>query len=89
MLEAKDPYIFRPLPYLIGSQEFMDDDYVGLGDLLIVPEEDSYSVHQIENPDFESVEFHENFHEKIDRDFSRLAQIPMKTTTEKKTMKIL
>uniref|UniRef100_A0A671TEQ3 WASH complex subunit FAM21-like n=1 Tax=Sinocyclocheilus anshuiensis TaxID=1608454 RepID=A0A671TEQ3_9TELE len=33
ILEAKDLYVDRPLPYLIGSQAFMDEDDVGLGDL--------------------------------------------------------
>uniref|UniRef100_A0A673IVK9 WASH complex subunit FAM21-like n=1 Tax=Sinocyclocheilus rhinocerous TaxID=307959 RepID=A0A673IVK9_9TELE len=33
ILEAKDLYVDRPLPYLIGSQAFMDQDDVGLGDL--------------------------------------------------------
>ncbi|XP_039337438.1 WASH complex subunit 2A-like isoform X3 [Mauremys reevesii] len=32
ILEPKDLYIDRPLPYLIGSQLFMDRDDVGLGD---------------------------------------------------------
>ncbi|XP_051507245.1 WASH complex subunit 2C isoform X2 [Myxocyprinus asiaticus] len=33
ILEAKDLYVDRPLPCLIGSQAFMDQDDVGLGDL--------------------------------------------------------
>ncbi|NXO03022.1 WASC2 protein, partial [Rhinopomastus cyanomelas] len=33
ILEPKDLYIERPLPYLIGSQQFMEQDDVGLGDL--------------------------------------------------------
>ncbi|XP_054839988.1 WASH complex subunit 2-like [Eublepharis macularius] len=33
ILEPKDLYIDRPLPYLIGSQHFMEQDDVGLGDL--------------------------------------------------------
>uniref|UniRef100_A0A8C2CHB1 WASH complex subunit 2C n=1 Tax=Cyprinus carpio TaxID=7962 RepID=A0A8C2CHB1_CYPCA len=33
ILEAKDLYVERPLPYLIGSQAFMDQEDVGLGDL--------------------------------------------------------
>lgn len=54
-LEPKDPYIDRPLPYLIGSSEFMDDDYVGLGLLLVVPEPETYGVEQIEKIDEYSV----------------------------------
>lgn len=33
ILEPKDLYADRPLPYLIGSQAFMEHDDVGLGDL--------------------------------------------------------
>ncbi|XP_053164792.1 WASH complex subunit 2A-like isoform X12 [Hemicordylus capensis] len=33
ILEPKDLYIDRPLPYLIGSQPFMEQDDIGLGDL--------------------------------------------------------
>lgn len=33
ILEAKDLYVDRPLPFLIGSQAFMDQEDVGLGDL--------------------------------------------------------
>ncbi|KAG8137598.1 hypothetical protein E2320_004823 [Naja naja] len=32
ILEPKDLYVDRPLPYLIGSQLFMEQDDVGLGD---------------------------------------------------------
>lgn len=54
ILEPKDPYLFRPLPHLIGSSDFMDDDYVGLGDLLIVQEPDIYG-HQIQNEESDLV----------------------------------
>ncbi|XP_067156105.1 WASH complex subunit 2C isoform X2 [Apteryx mantelli] len=33
ILEPKDLYIDRPLPYLIGSQQFMEQDDVGLGEI--------------------------------------------------------
>ncbi|XP_026210937.1 WASH complex subunit 2 isoform X3 [Anabas testudineus] len=33
ILEPKDLYVDRPLPYLIGSQPFMEQEDVGLGDL--------------------------------------------------------
>ncbi|KAM9804220.1 WASH complex subunit 2C [Neosynchiropus ocellatus] len=33
ILEPKDLYVDRPLPFLIGSRAFMDQDDVGLGDL--------------------------------------------------------
>ncbi|GBN56224.1 WASH complex subunit 2 [Araneus ventricosus] len=42
ILEPKDPYASRPLPFIIGSEEFNNSDYAGLQDLL---EEDvEYSV---------------------------------------------
>ena len=31
VLEPHNPYLSRPLPYLIGCQQFMEDDHVGLG----------------------------------------------------------
>jgi len=31
-LSTQDLYVDRPLPYLIGSQAFMEQDDVGLGD---------------------------------------------------------
>uniref|UniRef100_A0A9J8BD51 WASH complex subunit 2C n=1 Tax=Cyprinus carpio carpio TaxID=630221 RepID=A0A9J8BD51_CYPCA len=40
ILEAKDLYVDRPLPYLIGSQAFMDQEDVGLGDLSSDVEDD-------------------------------------------------
>ena len=55
ILEPKDPYIFRPLPHLIGTTEFMQDDYVGLGDLLTMNDEDTYDVQPIEKEESDSV----------------------------------
>ncbi|CAF3417233.1 unnamed protein product [Rotaria sp. Silwood1] len=54
ILEPKDPYIFRPLPYLIGTTEFMQDDFVGLGDLLTIHDEEIYDVEQIEKIESDS-----------------------------------
>ncbi|CAF1386821.1 unnamed protein product [Rotaria sordida] len=54
ILEPKDPYIFRPLPYLIGTSEFMQDDFVGLADLLNIHDEDTYDVEQIEKIESDS-----------------------------------
>ncbi|XP_006815327.1 uncharacterized protein LOC100375570, partial [Saccoglossus kowalevskii] len=39
ILEPKDLYAHRPLPYLIATPAFMQDDDVGLGD---IPSEDEY-----------------------------------------------
>ena len=32
ILEAKDPYALRPMPYLIGTSGFFESDDVGIGD---------------------------------------------------------
>lgn len=32
VLRPKDPYIDRPLPYVIGSEEWYKSPYAGLGD---------------------------------------------------------
>jgi hypothetical protein len=32
LYELKDPYILRPLPYLIGSSQYIEDDTIGLRD---------------------------------------------------------
>ncbi|XP_035207398.1 WASH complex subunit 2-like isoform X2 [Stegodyphus dumicola] len=34
ILEPKDPYENRPLPFIIGSEEFQSNDYAGLQDLI-------------------------------------------------------
>ncbi|KAK7901355.1 hypothetical protein WMY93_018124 [Mugilogobius chulae] len=62
ILEPKDLYVDRPLPYLIGSQAFMEQDDVGLGDLssdemsvdsdrdsVIESEDDKAAVHSDED----------------------------------------
>ncbi|XP_033004318.1 WASH complex subunit 2C isoform X4 [Lacerta agilis] len=67
ILEPKDLYIDRPLPYLIGSQLFMEQDDVGLGDLS--SEEDSVdsdrgSMIDSEGKDEEDLEEFENASEE-------------------------
>lgn len=42
ILEPKDPYESRPLPFIIGSEEFNNNEYAGLQDLL--EEEVEYSA---------------------------------------------
>ncbi|CAF0880003.1 unnamed protein product [Adineta ricciae] len=44
ILEPKDQYIYRPLPYLIGTTEFIHDDYVGLGYLVEVPDDEPIGI---------------------------------------------
>ncbi|KAK3804199.1 hypothetical protein RRG08_012079 [Elysia crispata] len=41
ILEARDPYITRPMPYLIGTPQFMEDDNVGLTEDVSEDEEES------------------------------------------------
>uniref|UniRef100_A0A8C1R2A5 WASH complex subunit 2C n=1 Tax=Cyprinus carpio TaxID=7962 RepID=A0A8C1R2A5_CYPCA len=76
ILEAKDLYVDRPLPYLIGSQAFMDEDDVGLGDLSsdemsIGSDRDSVLESDVEEGDEQSDEYsdqdeevHGNFKKK-------------------------
>ncbi|XP_077053250.1 WASH complex subunit 2 isoform X3 [Siphateles boraxobius] len=76
ILEAKDLYVDRPLPYLIGSQAFMDQEDVGLGDLSsdemsVCSDRDSIIESDIEESDEHSDEYsdqdeevHGNFKKK-------------------------
>ncbi|RUS70118.1 hypothetical protein EGW08_022119, partial [Elysia chlorotica] len=41
ILEARDPYFTRPLPYLIGTPQFMEDDNVGLTEDVSEDEDES------------------------------------------------
>ncbi|XP_045926853.1 WASH complex subunit 2 isoform X1 [Micropterus dolomieu] len=79
ILEPKDLYVDRPLPYLIGSQAFMEQDDVGLGDLssdemsvdsdsdrdsVIESEDGKEQVHSDEDFDQEEDEGHNNIKKK-------------------------
>ncbi|XP_035028958.1 WASH complex subunit 2 isoform X3 [Hippoglossus stenolepis] len=77
ILEPKDLYVDRPLPYLIGSQAFMEQEDVGLGDLssdemsvdsdrdsVIESEDGKEAVHSDEDFDQEEVEVHNNIKKK-------------------------
>ncbi|XP_044069707.1 WASH complex subunit 2 isoform X2 [Siniperca chuatsi] len=77
ILEPKDLYVDRPLPYLIGSQPFMEQDDVGLGDLssdemsvdsdrdsVIESEDGKEGVHSDEDFDQEEDEGHNNIKKK-------------------------
>ncbi|XP_070771626.1 WASH complex subunit 2 [Enoplosus armatus] len=77
ILEPKDLYVDRPLPYLIGSQAFMEQDDVGLGDLssdemsvdsdrdsVIQSEDGKDGVHSDEDFDQEEDEAHNNIKKK-------------------------
>ncbi|KAM9847428.1 WASH complex subunit 2A [Aulostomus maculatus] len=77
ILEPKDLYVDRPLPYLIGSQSFMEQDDVGLGDLssdemsvdsdrdsVIESEDGKDTVHSDEDFIQEEDEIHNNIKKK-------------------------
>ncbi|XP_073337472.1 WASH complex subunit 2 isoform X2 [Pagrus major] len=77
ILEPKDLYVDRPLPYLIGSQAFMEQEDVGLGDLssdemsvdsdrdsVIESEDGKEAVHSDEDFDQEEEEGHNNIKKK-------------------------
>uniref|UniRef100_A0A8D2ZL82 FAM21/CAPZIP domain-containing protein n=1 Tax=Scophthalmus maximus TaxID=52904 RepID=A0A8D2ZL82_SCOMX len=77
ILEPKDLYVDRPLPYLIGSQAFMEQDDVGLGDLssdemsvdsdrdsVIDSEDDKEAVHSDDDFNQEEDEGHNNIKKK-------------------------
>lgn len=77
ILEPKDLYVDRPLPYLIGSQAFMEQEDVGLGDLssdemsvdsdrdsVIESEDDKEAVHSDEDFNQEEDEGHNNIRKK-------------------------
>ncbi|XP_017286612.1 WASH complex subunit 2 isoform X2 [Kryptolebias marmoratus] len=77
ILEPKDLYVDRPLPYLIGSQAFMEQEDVGLGDLssdemsvdsdrdsVIDSEDDKETVHSDEDSYQEEQEGHNNITKK-------------------------
>ncbi|XP_034754306.1 WASH complex subunit 2 isoform X2 [Etheostoma cragini] len=77
ILEPKDLYVDRPLPYLIGSHAFMEHEDVGLGDLssdemsvdsdrdsVIDSEDGKETIHSDEDFNQEEVEGHTNIRKK-------------------------
>nr|CAD7430258.1 unnamed protein product [Timema monikensis] len=52
VFQPRDPYMSRPLPCLIGSKEFIEDDRVGLGELL--SEEETSEKHGIHSSSSEA-----------------------------------
>ncbi|XP_047459603.1 WASH complex subunit 2 isoform X2 [Mugil cephalus] len=67
ILEPKDLYVDRPLPYLIGSQAFLEQDDVGLGDL----SSDEMSVDSDRDSVIESEDGKESVHLDEDDDFNQ------------------
>ncbi|KAI4812596.1 hypothetical protein KUCAC02_023969 [Chaenocephalus aceratus] len=77
ILEPKDLYVDRPLPYLIGSQAFMNQEDIGLGDLssdemsvdsdrdsVIESEDGEDAVHSDDDLNQEEEERHNNIRKK-------------------------
>ncbi|XP_040178115.1 WASH complex subunit 2C [Rana temporaria] len=84
ILEPKDLYIDRPLPYLIGSQSFMQQEDVGLGDLS--SEEGSVdidrgSVLDSEEEEEEEEEEEKDNEEESDEDFGNNSEEEKKLRT--------
>ncbi|XP_017164643.1 WASH complex subunit FAM21 isoform X6 [Poecilia reticulata] len=77
ILEPKDLYVDRPLPYLIGSQAFMEQDDVGLGDL----SSDELSV----DSDRDSVIDSENDKEEFNSDDDVSQEEPEAHSNQKKS----
>ncbi|XP_030603968.1 WASH complex subunit 2 isoform X2 [Archocentrus centrarchus] len=69
ILEPKDLYVDRPLPYLIGSQAFMEHEDVGLGDL----SSDEMSVDSDRDSVIESEDGKEEVHS--DDDFNQEEEV--------------
>ncbi|XP_062926810.1 WASH complex subunit 2A isoform X3 [Mobula hypostoma] len=76
LLEPKDLYVDRPLPYIIGSSQFMKEDDVGLGDLSseesvdsergsIVESEEEREKEEESEDDFESEEDEEKLPKSV------------------------
>jgi WASH complex subunit FAM21 len=73
--ETKDPYVLRSLPYLIGSQAFLDNDHVGLKDLdsddeeidVKDEDEDEDKIEKKEENELSETEYPENKLQKQDK----------------------
>ncbi|XP_065527891.1 WASH complex subunit 2A-like isoform X2 [Lathamus discolor] len=74
ILEPKDLYIDRPLPYLIGSQQFMEQDDVGLGDL-------SSEEGSVDSDRGSVVDSEDKDEEESDDEFGNLSEDDQKTRT--------
>ncbi|XP_064518843.1 WASH complex subunit 2C isoform X4 [Pseudopipra pipra] len=74
ILEPKDLYIDRPLPYLIGSQQFMEQDDVGLGDL-------SSEEGSVDSDRGSVIDSEEKDEEESDDDFGNPSEDDQKTRT--------
>ncbi|XP_067828798.1 WASH complex subunit 2 isoform X3 [Heptranchias perlo] len=73
LLEPKDLYIDRPLPYIIGSQQFMEEEDVGLGDLSSEESVDSDRGSVVESEEEEKEEESEDdFADESEEDESKL-----------------
>ncbi|XP_041032124.1 WASH complex subunit 2 isoform X2 [Carcharodon carcharias] len=68
LLEPKDLYIDRPLPYIIGSQQFMEEEDVGLGDLSSEESVDSEHGSVIESEEEKEEESGDDFIDESEDD---------------------
>ncbi|XP_040463270.1 WASH complex subunit 2A-like isoform X2 [Falco naumanni] len=75
ILEPKDLYIDRPLPYLIGSQQFMEQDDVGLGDL-------SSEEGSVDSDRGSVIDSEEKDEEETDDEFGNPSEDEQKTTAQ-------
>ncbi|XP_060709990.1 WASH complex subunit 2 isoform X8 [Hemiscyllium ocellatum] len=81
LLEPKDLYIDRPLPYIIGSQQFMEEEDVGLGDLSSEESVDSEHGSVIESEEekeesgVDSAEGSEDEEQKLSKSVQKQQQI--------------
>ncbi|KAK3928446.1 WASH complex subunit 2 [Frankliniella fusca] len=72
ILEPHNPYMHRPLPHLIGSEQFMTDDQIGLGDTPSDDEDQSPKTgvdHDMETSSESDVDFTPLSNSKRDRDY--------------------
>uniref|UniRef100_UPI00398F4D25 WASH complex subunit 2A isoform X2 n=1 Tax=Pristiophorus japonicus TaxID=55135 RepID=UPI00398F4D25 len=78
LLEPKDLYIDRPLPYIIGSQQFMEEEDVGLGDLSSEESVDSERGSVIESEEEKEEESVDDFADESEEDEQKLPKLARK-----------
>lgn len=81
--ETKDPYVLHSLPYLIGSQLYMENDHVGLNDLEESENEELKSESELEESISQSVKSNKS-NSKIDEStFDKFDELMKKDTKGK------
>jgi len=85
--ETKDPYVLRSLPYLIGSQLYMENDHVGLNDLEEESEqEESKSESELEESITQSVKSNKSASKIEESTFDKFDEL-MKNETKNNSKK--